>query len=215
MPMPWIYNPNTHNYRDTTTGRLIKAKDIVRISGENLDRTLPIAKQLAHLLVTDQLKLQDWELLMREEIKSLYIQQYLLGKGGVENMTPADWGSIGGMLRVQYQYLNAFAHDIKSGNLTEAQIAYRAQLYFNSARQAFSKAYARARDWDELPAHPGDGTTICLTNCRCHWEKVGSKTYRWVLDFEAEHCTSPGTDRYGRPTGCLERGALWNPYAVT
>lgn len=210
--MPWIYNTSTHNYRNTSTGQFISVDDVIRISGENLDRTLPIATQLAHLLATDQLILRDWEYLMRQEIKALYIEQYLLARGGIINMTPADWGSIGGMLKKQYGYLGRFAREIASGKLSEAQIAARSQLYFNSARQSFERGRARADNWDVLPAYPGDGTTVCLTNCRCHWERSGEHEYTWVLDFDAEHCSSPLVDSMKRPLGCIERSMAWNPY---
>ena len=213
--MPWVYDPRTFNYRDDETGRFVSSADVIEISSLALDRTLPIAVQLASLLATDQLALRDWEILMREEIKSVYISQYLLGRGGLNRMTQRDWGSIGGMLKRQYQYLNRFSREIARGTLTQGQIAARSQMYFNSARQAFSRGRARAMQWDRLPAYPGDGSTICLTNCRCHWERDGKHTYRWVLDYEAEHCSAPGVmDKRGRPIGCIERAEKWSPYVV-
>jgi hypothetical protein len=68
-------------------------------------------------------------------------------------MTQADWGSIGGMLKEQYKYLDGFANDIASGDMTEAQIAARAQMYINSAREGRERAREKSAlkaDYDEV-----------------------------------------------------------------
>ena len=85
----------------------------------------------------------DFGALFREEIKKEYIRQYLLGIGGRDQMTAADWGSIGGMLREQYRFLDGFLAEIAAGNLTEAQIMARARMYINSAREAYERAHGR------------------------------------------------------------------------
>jgi len=142
---------------------------------------------------------------MREELKGEYIRQYMLGRGGYEQMTYRDWGSVGGSLADQYRYLEGFADDIVAGNMTEGQIRNRAGMYSNSAREAYSRGIDRmVRAWgadretwvvsagDNCPdcidnqdegkqeigyfSMPGDGSTVCLTNCHCHKEYENSKT---------------------------------------
>jgi hypothetical protein len=213
----WIWEDDTHNYRNTETGQFVSQNDILRLSGERIDRTFPVSDQLVSMLVNGQLNVRDWELLMRQELKAAYIQQYLLGRGGLGAMTQADWGSIGGMLREQYRYLNNFAREIKAGGLTEGQIRVRARMYFASSREAFSRARSRAMGWPQLPDYPGSGNTFCLTNCRCDWSgdevEPGVWEMTWNLDPNpaVEHCTGPGEDKEGRPFGCVERSIKWNP----
>ncbi len=133
---------------------------------------------------------------LMEEMKGEYIRQYLLGIGGADKMTASDWGSIGGMLREQYRYLKGFADSLVG--LSERQIAARIAMYINSAREAFERAKRKAasgatqerwvmdpeaehcvdcvdydsQGWQPIGTFPfpGDGSTECLTNCRCHKE---------------------------------------------
>lgn len=215
--MPWEWGENTQRYRDIGTGRFLSASDVrdwssesIRIQGGNTD-------QLARMLTDDQINGRDWETLMRQSIKREYIKQYLEGRGGLSQMTPQDWGSIGGMLADQYRFLGPFAREIAAGELSEAQIAQRSRMYINSAREATSRANQRARGWPELPDHPASGRTECLTNCACWWSGArtnGTWEFTWNLDFEAEHCTSDEVDAQGRPRGCIERADLWNPLVI-
>jgi hypothetical protein len=150
--------------------------------------------------------LDAFEAAFREEIKDLYIQNYLLGIGGLERMTQADWGSIGGSLTEQYRWLNGFMQDIADGKLSEEQIRARAGMYLNSSREAYERAHGKCarelgmdtEEWHTDPAKencedclafeaegpqplgrfpiPGAGATRCLTNCGCVREFSNRKT---------------------------------------
>lgn len=97
-----------------------------------------------------------------------------------------------------HPYLDGFIQDIADGKLTEAQIQARFRMYIDSAHQAYEKAAqktarkagfteerwildAEAEHCDDCVAYagqewqpigtfpdPGDGSTTCLTNCRCY-----------------------------------------------
>jgi len=94
----------------------------------------------------------------------------------------------------------------------EAQIANRAQMYMDSAREAFERGKMRAHGVLELPEYPGGGSTPCLTRCRCEWiyeevyegEELVGYNCTWQLDPNADHCE-----------GCLEYEAKWNPLFVS
>jgi len=77
-------------------------------------------------------------------------------------------------------------------------------MYMNSAREAFERAKMRSYGIPDLPAWPGDGSTECLTNCRCSWRFVvvygGIECY-WEIDWDAENCQD-----------CIDRHYMWNPY---
>lgn len=216
--MPWIWEENTSRYRDADTGRFLSGSDVRDLSSESIRITGVGTDGLANALAGGQLNVNDWETLMRENIKDEYIQEYILGRGGLEQMTPQDWGSIGGMLADQYRFLGPFAQEIAAGQLSEAQIAQRSRMYINSAREGASRANARAHGWPPLPDHPASGTTICMTNDMCFWtgeqRSDGAWEMTWNLDFDAEHCTSDEVDAQGRPRGCIERAALWDPLVI-
>ena len=66
----------------------------------------------------------------------------------------------------------------------EAQISARSQMYMNSAREAYERANMRASGVADLPAYPGDGSTICL--CLTSPESKVLTIRGWValLDIE-------------------------------
>ena len=193
--------------------RVLGREEVQAISELRTSTASPEMSILVSGLASGQLDVGAWEASMREAIKAEYIQQYALGRGGLDNMTRQDWGSVGGMIADQYRYLDGFAGEVAAGNLSEAQIAMRSRMYINSAREAFWRARQRAKGWPKLPAYPGDGTTVCLTNCQCGWDARAVEDHweaTWYLG-EAEHCTSPDMDAKFRPAGCMERAVLWNP----
>lgn len=145
-----------------------------------------------------------WYQEMLKTITREYVIQYLLGRGGLTQMTETDWETLRGLLREQSTYLRRFQSELDT--LSDAQIEARAKLYVNSAQQAFWHGRSAARGWPVLPAYPGDCSTQCCTNCKCYWqvEQVGPNTWHayWRLR-PAEHCED-----------CLRRAAEWNPLVI-
>lgn len=198
--MPWAWDAGTARYRDAETGQFIARDRVLAAANESLDAAAVATETLAGMASQGILSPSDWRDMMREEIKQEYITQYLAGRGGRDQMTQADWGSVGGMVREQYRFLDGMAGEIP--NLTEAQIAARSRMYTTSANEAFERAHRRAvseagmteelwvidpaaencpdcvafasEGWQPLDHFPmpGAGDTVCLTNCQCH------KTYR-------------------------------------
>jgi hypothetical protein len=120
-------------------------------------------------------------------------------------MTQADWGRLGAQLKQQYQYLRGFEQDLIDGRLSEAQAKARLQMYFNASRQAYEQGRAYAQGVPRLPAYPGDGSTVCLSNCQCHWD-LDEQPDEWLATWTlgaAEHCPD-----------CLRRADEWAPHRV-
>jgi hypothetical protein len=206
MEPRWIWLPDLHRYRDLATGRFVSADQVLTWAQEAMAAAGDVGSAATALLVNGQLAVGEWQTIVRQELKDSYIQQYVLGKGGLEQMAAADWGSIGGMLAEQYRYLDAFAAEIAAGNLSAAQIEARLGMYFESANEAYERANARAYGVPELPDYPGSGNTVCLTRCGCHWEFAeteGGWNCYWRLDPAKENCPD-----------CQERAATWNPLFI-
>lgn len=226
--MPWYWNEASHRYHDSETGRFLSAAEVRGYVQDSLDAALTASAvtleggvvstgtdMLANLVGNGLMSPADWEAAMREEIKREYIRQYLLGVGGRGSMTAQDWGSVGGMIREQYRWLDDFADLVATGELSEGQIRTRAAMYVNSAREAFERASARA--WGipdgSLPYMPGQGQTICLTNCNCNWRieevydndgiLIGWDCYWTLGPVKTDHCSD-----------CVENASKWNPLEV-
>jgi len=134
-------------------GRFVGRDTVYAYVNQSLNISSNVSQALSSWVYDGNISVNDWKLAMRAEIKDEYIRQYLSFAGGRYNMTQADWGSIGGMLKEQYKYLDGFANDIASGDMTEAQIAARAQMYINSAREGRERAREKSAlkaDYDEV-----------------------------------------------------------------
>ena len=127
-----------------TVGRLVPRLRVGR-EAERVASLSPVGSW-ANQVFSGELPVDAWQAAMRQEIKTRYLQQYLAGRGGVGPMTQADYGSIGGMIADQYRYLDGFAREVAEGQLSEAQIARRSEMYLNSSREAFERAQRRAAE---------------------------------------------------------------------
>jgi len=208
----WVWNLKAKRYQDTDTGQFMARVEVLSLVQGSLDASGNVTDTLAGLVAGGQLAPADWRDMMREEVKGEYLRQYMTGRGGREQMTYSDWGRCGAMLKAQYKWLEGFAEQVATGELSEAQIRARARLYVDSARQAYEKGNARALGVPDLPAYPGDGSTMCLSNCACYWriEEVFDEAGRpigwdcyWELTSGAEHCAD-----------CEARGVEWYPFEV-
>jgi hypothetical protein len=217
----WRWSDAAHNYRNLDTGRWVSGAQVRSWSAAASKASGEAVTSMADMLADGRLNVRDWTLLMRDELKDVYIQQYVLARGGLEQMTQRDWGTLGPILREQYQYLDRFAREVADGTVSEAQIRRRAAMYVRSSREAFERGNARMLGVVGLPDYPGAGNTLCRANCLCFWEikpvKEAGKVVRWECYWRlrpAEHCTSEEVDAQGRPLGCVQRAELWNPYII-
>ena len=208
--MSWKWFEKRRTYVDDQGKRIgVSGEDsfIDRIIGRGVVSTNNIAAMVANKTIS----VSTWEAMMRLEIKNAYIQQYLLGRGGKIQMGFNDYGSIGGMLKEQYAHLSKMAAQMAAGNLTEAQIAFRSSMYIKSSNEAFNRGRARAYGIPDglLPQFPGDGQTVCLTNCRCRWiievvdEGIKWDCF-WKLDAAADTCPD-----------CTDNRDTWSPLVIT
>lgn len=201
---PWVYDSRLRGsgYRNTSTGRIISQREAAAMRDTFIDAQKARLEMLTDQLVDGKINLQQWVYKMRETIKDTYSAEYAASKGGIQNVTQAEWGKESALLRRQYEYLNDFAKDIAEGKLSPAQINARAKLYVEGASQMYERGKAESKGMPELPAYPGDGKTICHTNCHCNWEIEETDT-EWRASWrlgEAEHCID-----------CVANANHWNP----
>ena len=163
--MGWEWDWRIGGYRDQDTGQKLPVEDVRKWTAKLISESQTATTDLAKMVADETLNVADWKAQFRKEIKQQYIDQYIAGVGGRERMTQADWGSVGGMLNNQYHpYLDDFRREITMGNLSEAQIKARMDMYLDSAKQAYEKANGRSQ------------------------KKAGMNEERWVLNPELENC---------------------------
>jgi hypothetical protein len=172
-----------HVKPDGTLGKLVAARDIASAVTDISDRSARRFSDMAEAVVRGNISAADFQEAMMGELKNLYGATSALARGGYANMTPAEWGRNGGILRKEYEYLADFAQALNNEELTVAQARARAALYPG-------KAFSRYWDEDRRLKRAG-----------------GFTEERWRAVGDERTCTS--TD--GK-TGCAERHAMgWVP----
>ena len=148
-----------------------------------------------------EISIGQWEEQMRALIRELHASIAAIGKGGWDQMTFADWGRIGPIVKEQYRYLHAFAEKIAldRDSISLAAIKARAHMYGNAGEFSAIKIQAGDVFSKKLPWLPKDGSSECLVNCMCMWSlrvidtvKRGGRTYNLIQatyhNRPAEHC---------------------------
>lgn len=199
--MGWFWNAGAARYQWRNGRAVFLARDtVLDYVQETIRQTGNATDVLAQLVSDGMLSPGDWRAMMRQYIKDEYIRQGVLGRGGRAQMAAEDWGSIGGMLKREYRYLDAFTDEVATGELSEAQIRVRSAMYINGAREAFDRADTKsakiagmteerwitdpskencpdclafeAEGWKPIGYFPAiaSGATQCLSNCCCRKE---------------------------------------------
>ena len=151
----------------------------------------------------------EWLRRMMGQVKDLHTTAYAIGYSGRwDEIGRRDWLAVANATRRQYRYLRAWRQEILRDGMEAfslAQLNDRAQKYGAAARESFEKGYSAEVGMppEILPAYPGDGTTECMTRCKCRWAiNILDKQNQdfdctWTLGV-AEHCET-----------CMERASEW------
>ena len=200
----WSYSRTADAYRGQ--GRTVAGPAITKLRDGLLDARPVRVAQLAEQVAAKAITVAAWERGMRQVIADMFTAQYALGKGGALSLTDADWQRLFKAILEQWRYLSGFATAVQTGEMSEKAIAARSMLYLGASAQAFEMGRASAFGV-ELPAYPGDGSSVCMSNDRCAWQLErqhdGSVRATWQTERDKKVC----------PT-CAERGRDWAPLIV-
>lgn len=201
----WTWDQASKRYRSSTTGQFLGPKQMIALRDQFVEAKRDVATTLANDLGAGNSSIQEFEVAFRREVKTVFVDQYVLGKGGRNAMTQADFGAVGRMIRDQYSFAHDFAVAIAAGSLSQAQIANRAASYFSSSTSAFERGRSASYGMPTLPAYPADGSQQCRSNCRCSWGIVETDDA-----WECTWVTSPGESC----ATCLDNAERWAPLVI-
>ena len=140
-----------------------------RLANYRIDLYDGIAEDLVAKLEAGEINLQQWVRGMRTALKDLHTSTAIIAKGGeVASMTQADWGWVGAKCRWQFMYLERLALVIYQYGMPSNMVR-RLQMYGDAARHTLEHFIGIDQEYPPLPYEPGDGSTRCLTSCRCRW----------------------------------------------
>jgi len=190
------YDSATLRYR--TAAGLFVARQVIRretlkLAGTIIQRLVRLSEKLREGEVT----VAEWFIHFRDEIKAAHSLAYVLARGGRDAMTQSDWGTVGQIVRFQYDRLGRFAEQIQGGGSVNLG---RVRQYGRAPRITYentvtAQVLARNRDqkarWvitaqescegcleqaalgvQRLDEFPDIGSQPCLTNCKCFIHQV-------------------------------------------
>lgn len=178
-------------------GKFVSKKQI----RASVDKTVEILRLdmrgLGKQLAMNKITLPEFQIQMRDKLKTAHSLTASIGRGGRKQMTNSDWATVGNNLKKQYGYLNKFALGLENGTISTASIESRAAAYAMSIREPFYKQQTKAeklsgrtkcrrvlhakescsecaswagRGFVEIDEQPDIGELICGNFCRCEIE---------------------------------------------
>lgn len=168
MPVPSLsFNPATGRYRNVETGRFVPRPTVRRALEESLANLQRRTDTLADDLRAGRISLDEWRQEMRLTIKQVNMAAIEISVGGRAQMTQADYGEAGRIIRTEYGYLESWVNQIKAGLPIDNRMEPRARQYLVRGRTTFIDAETdamRGRGFDEIRSrlHPAEHCAQCL-----------------------------------------------------
>ncbi len=120
-------------YRDPATGRILPNAFARAALDDYIDSAQDTPAALYNLMRSNQISVADWTLQMRDHIKDVNLNAAISAMGGRDQMTQADWGRAGQLIRRQYEFLDKFALQIANGLSIDGRILERMKMYTEAA----------------------------------------------------------------------------------
>ena len=130
----FLWNSKNSQYQYVENSNLVSREAVQALSRSRIEAAKREIQQITADFLAGRLPFEEWQRRMTEIIKLAHIEQALLGRGGVDAMTQQDYASTQQTIQTENQFLQNFAREIASGNLTKKQIAARANLYAQRSR---------------------------------------------------------------------------------
>lgn len=166
-------------------------------------RLLRLVATATDALEADPAAVAAWQEELSRQLARYHGAAYLAGSGDATLAGPARTAVLTD-LATQLKFLAKFGLEIQGAKEWQAGWNSRAAMYAKSIAAPYWRGKTRMLP---LPAMPADGTTQCLTNCKCAWdiqELDGENNYdcTWQMS-DVEHCQT-----------CRQRAADWAPLRI-
>jgi hypothetical protein len=153
-------------------------------------------------LAAGNMSASQWSSGMMDIISSGHEQAYTAGLPAGARANPQ---IVKRAITEQNKYLDKFADEISNADAYNPAWQPRANMYGESIKASYWRGASAGLP---IPAIPGDGTTQCLTNCRCSLDikmldGTDNADVYWRYGDTEDHCQS-----------CIERQSQWSPLQI-
>lgn len=177
----FLWSVAAHNYIDRKTGRFV-SRQVIRDQLENvIDASSQVMRALSQQLREGDISLAEWQTQMMQQIKTTHLAGGAMQRGGWQQMTQADFGRVGQIVRREYDFLRTFAEQIASGEQKlDGTLARRAGLYGQQGRPTYltfwdSTAAQRGFDEERSILQPAEHCKECVSEDAKDFRKIGQK----------------------------------------
>lgn len=176
------------------------------ILADLLKRAAASVEAITRSLLDGESTVEEWHAAMRDELATAHTAAALAGAGGT-TLDAQQVQQVGASLLEQYRFLDDFAEALMrawdTSGTYPGNTSARAAMYADASGATYWNQ--RYRSWP-LPAVPRDGTTQCLTKCKCQWRIIeisdSDADCYWQMG-DAEHCQT-----------CEIRSRNWRPLQI-
>jgi hypothetical protein len=183
MSPTFAFDSSSQRFRYTSGARngeyvsQAKIKDIV--DREYIRSQKAVLGAIGDRLISGELELADWEVEVSQALKTLHINSYTLGKGGIERLTPRDYGTIGAKVKREYAYLRNFTNDVATGEMSIAQFQNRLSMYADTAFSTYQQARVISHrsdgfEWYRNIRNASESCSECISISAQGWQQVGT-----------------------------------------
>jgi hypothetical protein len=178
-PESITWNPVTRDY--FSDGQTVTGPQLLDDVEETVQASAQYIEQLTAEYTSGQISIAEWQLGIAYEIKLGHTALTVLANGGVGQMDTAAYGKLGSVLKEKYEYLRDFWLQVERGELSDAEIAVRAQLYSLAGYSTYANA-VRALNiksgefTEERRVDAGDDSVCdgCAAESAKKWQPIGT-----------------------------------------
>lgn len=163
-------------------GQFVSNKTVRAQLDKVLDGLTRETRELGEKLIKGEVTVNDWYLQMTQNIKSTHLIGAATERGGWANMTYADFGRVGRIVRDERVFLDNFKAELEAGLPRDGRLLVRQQLYIQKGRETYyrfvdqtSAANTFVEEAREL-SFGAKHCNCCLSEAAKGWQPLGTLT---------------------------------------
>lgn len=176
----YVWDATIGRYRNATTGRVI-SRAFIRAAIDQEIRALDLdVRDLTASFRRGDISLGEWEMGMREIVKTTHVVNAAAARGGWDQLTVEDLAMVSGRVARDYNYLDGFAGEVSAGFQSVDGMTPRALLYSRGGRATYHQiesvvAATEGEATEERSIlHPADHCEDCLNMAELGWQPIGT-----------------------------------------
>lgn len=164
----YLWNERAAQYTNRKTGRFVSRQVIRDQLDLVIDASSEVMRAVSQQLRAGDISLAEWQTAMMQQVKTTHLASAAMQRGGWQQMSQADFGRVGRVVRTEYGFLRDFAEAIASGKQKlDGTLTRRAALYGQEGRPTYytfwdSEMTRRGFDEERSILNPADHCNDCV-----------------------------------------------------